>query len=410
MMKVCVLTHTFPKYKEDGTAAFMHSFVLGLKKAGNDVVVLVPYTPGLRKDDFGYKIVFYKYIWPAKLHVLGYSNTLKDGMKLRPKTYILAPFLFLSGIIHLYQLCKKEKIDVISAHWILPNGFIASVVSKLLKIPYTVTLPGSDVFVAKKNWFFSFLSLLAANNASAIISDSPKFLEILLTLHPKVHNSEIIPYPVDADRFRPMREGRNQIRRKLHLANNTVVVLAVGRLVHKKGFHYLIQAMSQIVHKDKNTRLVIVGDGDLRGALENLVSKLKLAKHVLFVGDIERSELFFYYNMADIFAMPSIKDKNGNIDDQPVSLIEAMSCGKPIVATNFPGIALTVVHSKSGFLTPQKNVLMIKRALEELIDSKELRIRMGRESRKIVTDKLSIEKIGERYSSLLRNAKNNYVI
>lgn len=405
-MKVCVLTHTFPKHKEDSTAAFMHSFVMGVIKSGNDVVVLTPYSPTLRKESFDYKIVSYKYIWPEKLHLLGYSSDLKEGMKLKPKIYFLAPFLLLSGILHLYQLCKREKIDVISSHWILPNGLIAAVVSRMIGIPYIVTLPGSDVFVAKKNWLFRFLAIYAANGASTVVADSPKFLETLRSLGPKIQNSEIIPYPVDIDKFKPLRKSVIPLRKILGLPNDSIIVLCVGRLVQKKGFKYAIMACSKLMHKNKNIYQVIVGDGDLRKELEDLVLKLKLKKRIIFVGNIERNELLLYYNMADIFVMPSIKDKDGNIDDQPVSLIEAMSCGKPVIATNFPGISLTVANEKNGFLTPQKNILAIRHALEKLIKSKELRMRMGRESRRIVLDKLGIEKIGKRYSLLLRNAVN----
>lgn len=404
-MKVCVLTHTFPKYKEDSIAAFMHSFVMGLKKAGHDIVVLTPYSSGLRKESFGYKIVSYKYIWPGKFHLLGYSSDLKEGMKLKPKIYFLAPLLLLFGIIRLYKLCKKEEIDVISSHWILPNGLIAAVVSRMIGIPYIVTLPGSDVFVARKNWLFRSLAIYAANGASTVVADSPKFLEILESLSPKIRNSEIIPYPVDINNFKPLRVNANPLRKSIGLSNDSIIVLSVGRLVQKKGFKYAIMACSKLMHKNKNIYQVIVGDGDLRKELESLVSKLELKKRIIFVGNIERSELVLYYNMADIFVMPSIKDKDGNIDDQPVSLIEAMSCGKPIVATNFPGISLTVADGRNGFLTPQKNTEAIKKALEKLISSKELRIRMGRESRRIVLDKLSMEKIGKRYGLLLRSAK-----
>lgn len=403
-MKICVLTHTFPKYMEDSTAAFMHSFVLGLKKAGNNVVVLAPFSPGLRKKSFEYKIVSFKYIWPEKLHLFGYSSDLKEGMKLKSKIYFLAPLLFLFGIFRLYQLCKREKIDVISSHWILPNGLIAAVVSRIIGIPYIVTLPGSDVFVATKNWLFRCLAIYAANGASTVVADSPKFLEILRSLGPKIKNSEIIPYPVDADKFKQLKSNVSPLRKKLGLSNDNLVVLCVGRLIQKKGFEYAILAISQLMNKNKNIYQIIVGDGDMRKNLEDLVLKLKLEKRIIFVGNKERSELLLYYNMADIFVMPSIKDKDGNIDDQPVSLIEAMSCGKPIVATNFPGISLTVAHEKNGFLIPQKNILAIRQALEKLIKSKGLRIKMGKESRRIVIDKLSVEKVGKRYGLLLKNA------
>lgn len=407
-MKICILTHTFPRYKNDSNAAFMHPLALGLKKAGNDVTVLTPYNSILKVNDFPYKVISYRYIWPRFLHLLGYSRTLKAGMELKKELYFLSPFFFLFGIIALCKLCLKEKFDIISSHWILPNGFIAFIASKITKTPYTVTLAGSDVYISQKNYFFTKMAILAANNASYILADSPKFLSEISDLGAKVKRSCIVPYPVSVEKFKPNNNERIKLRNKLGFKEKDIVIFGLGRLIHKKGFKYAIEAFSFLKKENKNIYLVIGGDGDLKKELENLCLELDVRNKVKFIGNIERNKVSFYYNMCDIFIMPSITDAQGNIDDQPVALIEAMSCGKPIVATKFPGISLTVKDEENGFLFPEKDVNSLRKALSKLIRSDKLRKKMGDKSRRIAFGNLCINRIGQKYTRIfLDTLKSN---
>lgn len=401
-MKICVITHTFPRFRNDPTAAFMDTLCRGLVKAGNKVFLLTPFDVLFSRENKPYQIITYRYIWPDRLHVLGYSRTLYGDVRLKKIVYLLAPFLFFFGFLALLRLVKKEKIDLICSHWILPNGFIAALVSKLTGVPFTVTLPGSDVFLAHKNKLFGKMAKGAGQEADAVLADSPQYMKSLLDLGVKTKISEIIPYPVDDKKLRPIKNGLARYRKKLHLNKKNLVILAVGRLVYKKGFNYLIQAMPPLVKKYSFIRLLIIGDGDQHSEWEALTHKLGINKYVGFLGMIDRKEISFYYNLADIFVMPSIKDKAGNIDDQPVSLIEAMACGKPVVATNFPGIAMTVKDNISGFLIPQKNVKMLTVFLGRLIESPSLREKMGRMGRLIVEKNLGCRKTGEKYTQVFR--------
>ena len=406
-MKVCVFTHTFPRFKEDTAAAFMEGLCRSLVEVGNEVFLLTPFDPRFSRKNEPYKIVTYRYIWPDLLHVLGYSRTLKSDVKLKKIVYLLAPFLYFFGFLALLRLVKKEKVDVISSHWILPNGFIAAIVSKISRIPFTVTLPGSDVFMAKKNIIFGAMAKWTGRQAGAILADSPQYLNGLKNIGVKPKFSEIIPYPVDEQKFRPVYRGLEKYQKKLGLTKNNLVILTVGRLVYKKGFNFLIQSMPFLVKNYPLVRLVIVGDGDQRDEWETLVSKLKLNHYVIFAGTAKRDEILYYYNLANVFAMPSVRDQAGNIDDQPVSLIEAMACGKPVVATNFPGIAMTVKDNISGFLVPQKNVRMLTIFLGRLIKSPSLRKKMGRMSRLIVEKNLGCRKTGEKYSQIFKKVIKN---
>lgn len=401
-MRICIVTHTFPKNLNDTTAAFMHPLVLGLKSLGNEVVVLTPYHRELRTSDFPYKIVTYKYIWPDFLHVLGYSQTLKDGTILRFYTYLLAPLLYFFGFFALLRILAKEKFDIISCHWILPNGFIAYLASRFIKVPYTVSLAGSDVYIANKNFLFSFMARICARKASAICADSPRYADELRRTGVKLGKVNIINYPVNISKVKVSPKGIQNLRKKLELPKDAIILLAVGRLIYKKGFDYLLKALPTLVRKNRNIILLIVGDGDLRRRLEELTLKLGLENHVRFVGSVQRGEIFSYYNLADVFVMPSIEDDYGNIDDRPVALLEAIACGKPVIATNFPGNALSIKEGESGFLVPQKDVKSLEYAIISLIESKDLRISMGRKASELANKDFGIKTIGEKYSAIFR--------
>src|SRR5690349_1814264 len=110
-MKICVLTHTFPRFSKDVAAPFMDGVARGLVAVGNEVFVLTPYSSKFswKKKDLPYKLITYKYIFPNSLHKLGYSETLANDMSLKWLMFVLSPFLYFFGTIALIRLIKKEK-------------------------------------------------------------------------------------------------------------------------------------------------------------------------------------------------------------------------------------------------------------------------------------------------------------
>lgn len=400
-MNVCILTHTFPKYPEDTTAAFMHPLVTGIQRAGNSVTVLTPYHHELKTKRFPYPIRTYRYIWPDNLHVLGYSQTLRHGTHLRISSWLLAPLLLIQGIIALLALTKKEKYDIVCAHWIVPNGIIAAVSCAIRKIPFTITLPGSDVYVAQKNALFAFLTRWAAERAAIVCADSPQYLKELTNIHAKPKKQTVIPYPVDLSTVFPSTQTI-KLRKKLAISTQAHILVSVGRLIEKKGFQYVIRALPEIRKKFPTVTYVIVGDGDMREFLEREAVRLNVRQAIYFVGNIIRKEIHEYYSLADIIIVPSIKDREGNIDDRPVALIEAMACERAVIATGFPGNSLTIDQGISGILIPQKDTRAIATAVLRLLMDTEMRKRLGKSARKQVREKFQLSVIGRQYSQLFQ--------
>lgn len=412
-MKVCVLTHTFPRHKKDFVAPFMDGVASGIQAAGNEVFVLIPWTPGFKrkKTDQKYKIITYKYIFPDRLHKLGFSQTLTNDMGLKPIMWLLAPLMYFFGFLALLTLVEREKIDIVNAHWILPNGFIAGLVSLFAGVPVVSTLPGSDVYMAEKNALFSWMARFATKHSAAVTSNSPQLLDDLARINTKDKNEQRelkkkfqpIIYGVDPGKFKPNKSWGEKIRKELNIPKGNLVILGVGRLVAKKGFRYLIKAAPAVLNKNKNVNFVVIGEGDRRKGLEDLAKKLNVYEKFRFPGWADYEKLAHYYNLGDVFILPSVRDEEGNLDDQSVSVVEAMACGKPIVTTDFPGYKIVVEDGGNGFLIKEENSKEIADGLIKLLASRELRERMGRRSRDLIIEKFSWKAIGRQYTKVFKS-------
>lgn len=418
-MRICILTHTFPRFSGDTVAPFMHGVAESIQKAGNKVFVLTPFTPGFKrkKTDQKYKIITYKYVFPDSLHRLGYSQTLINDVELKTIMWVLSPLMYFFGTIALIRLIKKEKIDIVNAHWILPNGFIAGVAKIFTGVKVVSTLPGSDVYMAQKNFFFGFLAKFATLMSGWVTSNSPQLLDDLVEVNTKDVSRQkglkrkfsSIIYGVDPKKFRPTTKMREITRKKFSVPDNDLIVLGVGRLVDKKGFKYLIKAVPAVLKANKNVTFVVIGEGDQRQELEDLAKDLGVNGNIRLPGWVDYDKLVHYYNVSDIFILPSIRDEEGNLDDQSVSVVEAMACGKPVITTDFSGYKIVVKDGINGYLVSEKRSELIADRIVKLLSSKALRLRMGRNSRKLVIRNFSWRAIGEQYSLLFRRLVNKSV-
>jgi glycosyltransferase involved in cell wall biosynthesis/SAM-dependent methyltransferase len=327
---------------------------------------------------------------------------------------LLSPFMFICGFFSLYSLIRRERIDLVNAHWILPNGFIASFASLLLGTPLVSTLPGSDVYMADRNRFYRFMARFATKHSIHVTSNSPQLISDLIDIN--THEAKIkeelllktspIIYGVDPKKFFPTTKWKRRISKQFNIPLTDRVIVAVGRLVAKKGFRYLIEAAPAILKKYPSTKFVVIGEGDARSDLEERVQHLGIKDSFRFPGWVDYAALIHYYNYSDIFILPSIRDQDGNLDDQSVSVIEAMSCGKPIVTTDFPGYKLVVRDGVNGYLVPEKNSRAISKSIIALLKSPILRRKMGQASRKLVQTNFSWPKIGEQYTKLFSQYVN----
>jgi glycosyltransferase involved in cell wall biosynthesis len=172
---------------------------------------------------------------------------------------------------------------------------------------------------------------------------------------------------VDLAHFRPKRSTESN--------EEAPLILAIGRLVPKKGFVHLIRACELLAQRGVNFRCWIIGEGPERAALQTAISASNLEERVCLVGT--QTEIKKYLQRADVFVMPCVLDHSGDRDGIPTTLMEAMAMQVPVISTGISGIPELVKHEQTGLLTPPANAEALAQAICRLIADEQLRQKLA---------------------------------
>lgn len=399
-MKILTLTSSYPKFPGDTTAPFIESITKSLADRGHEITVVLPARRDLAPQALK-GVVFrpYRYALGAGFAQFGYAESLRADVKLKKMAGLVAPLAVVSGAARVWAEVIRTAFDVVHAHWAVPNGTMALPAVFWSGRPLVVSLHGSDVFLSEKRVLFRQAARLAFRRADAVTACSEDLAERSRALGspPRL---ETIPYGVDTDLFRPNPDAAARMRKKLSLTPEQPLILAVGRLVHKKGFDVLIDAVPRLLARHSNLRVVIGGRGDLERALSEQVARRGVESAVSLVGNIPREELPDYYAAASIVAVPSVRDPAGNVDGLPNVLLEAMASGAAVVASAVGGIPQALEDRLSGRLVGEKNPEALADAVSEILASREERRSLGDAARRRARDAFSWSRVGERFEAL----------
>jgi glycosyltransferase involved in cell wall biosynthesis len=405
-MRILTVTSSYPKYAGDTTAPFIASITGALAARGHEITIVLPAREDLDPEPIeGVRFCPFRYAPTRGLSVFGYAEALRADVAVKSQTYLAAPLALLSGARRLWAEAGRHSYDVLHAHWVVPNGAMAWPVSRARELPLVVSLHGSDVFLSEKKAPFRAAAKLAFARASAATACSDDLAERSLALG-AAPRPEVIPYGVDASSFQAQPEAGRALRRKLGIDDEALVVFAVGRLVRKKGFEYLLDAVarwSRSVASPPALSLVIAGKGDLRLELEQAAQTLGIADKVALVGDVERGALPSYFAMADIVAVPSVRDAAGNVDGLPNVLLEAMASASAIVASDVAGISQAIRHDRDGILVPERDPEALASAMTSLSGSRQKRRALGTSARARAIEAFNWNLVGERFESVFRS-------
>lgn len=236
------------------------------------------------------------------------------------------------------ELAKKHgPFDVVDVHWTYPDLLPAIKVAEKLNIPICVTLRGMEAFYIAENDARTQEIVAQLKKVDAVISLSKE----MATYANRVANTDsitsIITNGVDTDKFKF--KEQSACRTELSLPSDQTILLGVGSLIERKGFHHVINALSDLAKQEpeKNYHYYILGstglEGNYEATLKNLTDKLGLTDRVHFVGKIDNSQLPTWYNACDIFCLSSSGEGSPNV------LTEAISCGTPAVATDVGSVS-----------------------------------------------------------------------
>jgi glycosyltransferase involved in cell wall biosynthesis len=405
-MHIGVLTHNYPRFPGDFSGTFVEALCDELARQGHRITVWAPYDPAyarpltyIPKPSGGESpqpvtLRLYRYAYPPRLHRLGYMRSMQSDLALRLEAYLLSPALFAGGTRKVLAEAAQLRPDVLHAHWVLPNGFLGAVTSRRLGIPLAVSVPGSDAQVAAKNPLFRRMAAFTFAQARLLTANSAELRDAVLPLGADLRKFDMIIYGTDPYALRPSPQGTAELRARLGIAESTPVVLCVGRMVYKKGFDVLIRALADPVLRARALAVVMVGGGDEFQAWQQLAAELGVGQRVHWVGSVPKTEIGIYYNMADMLAMPSVSRPADGLN---VCVLDAMSCGKPVVASTVAGNPLAVVDGVTGLLLPEQNPQALAAGVAALLDNPQRAREMGAAGRRRIEDELGWPQLARRY-------------
>jgi glycosyltransferase involved in cell wall biosynthesis len=337
--------------------------------------------------------------------VWGFAGALVADTSLRPTALAVSPVAAISAVAHLARLAKRLRPDVLHAHWLLPNGPLVALVSQRTGIPLAISLHGSGVFLAERHTMLARAARYALRRAVQVTACSGDLARRAERLSASALATTVIPYGVEATAFTPASAAeRERAKVALGLSASSFVILAVGRLVAKKGFEFLIRAIPPLADGTPKPALVIAGSGDLEHELRQLASECGVGDCTRFLGDVDRERITRLFHAADVLAVPSIHDAAGNVDGLPNVVLEGLASGLPLVASRVAGIPEVIQHERNGLLVPEQNWKAISAALRRLAVDDELRRSLANAARQTAQDTLDWRLITARYADTLTKA------
>jgi len=228
-----------------------------------------------------------------------------------------------------YSYLKEQKYNVFLVHKPL-DFFVCYFIKRISPKTKTIFVSGGEDFYGFDKYFSKYIDFMFA-----VSNDNAKKIKKRYK-----RDVKIIPNGVDINKFKPNETDKKNLRDKYSLQNKKIL-LSVGRIVGWKGFQLIIKSLIEL----KDFHYILIGDGEYIEELKKIAKELKLEKRVLFLGMIDNQELPKYLNIADIFVQPSIGHEAFGI-----TIIEAMACGLPIVASRNGGIVDILKSSNSGYM------------------------------------------------------------
>jgi len=194
-----------------------------------------------------------------------------------------------------------------------------------------------------------------------------------------------IPNGIDINKFKPI--NVDDLREKLKLDLNEKIILSLGKIVKQKGYHLLLKILPDIL-RNYNVKLVIVGAGSYLSDLKKMAIKLGIKDRVIFTGKISDNDLLKYYNLADIFAFPTLR-----MEGLPLVVMEAMACKVPVVASRIGGIPTVIENEKDGLLIRPNDLEDLKDKILMLLEDEKFAKKIGKNARNKIVKKFSVDKM-----------------
>jgi rhamnosyl/mannosyltransferase len=310
-----------------------------------------------------------------------------------PVTRLATPFSITSAPVSpsLAAAVNASGADLVHVHLPHPAAVLGLLASGY-RGPLVVTYHSDVVRQRLMSALFHPLLHLLLRRASAILVTSPNYLATSPVLAAHRSRCRVIPYGISLERFGAPRDPRVPA---LRVRFGPRLVLAVGRLVYYKGFDVLLQAMAAV-----DGRLVLIGDGPLRGALEARVAESGLRDKVVFLGELQNEDAAPYFEAADVFVLPSI----ARSEAFGIVQLEAMASGTPVVNTRLDsGVPWVSQDGQTGLTVPVGDCDALAAAINRVLSDEALGARLGAGGRARVQEEFGDVRMGDRIAAVYQD-------
>lgn len=278
---------------------------------------------------------------------------LVDGVNVFRPRFVSIPGYFrsfdgfsmaLASFFLVRRLCRKQGFNAIDAHFAYPDGYAAVQLGKWLGIPVTITLRGTEVSQSKTS--LKKKLLYAVKNANKVFAVADFLKKAVNSAGADRHDILVVGNGVDTHKFYPLE--KQDARMQLGIEEGRSVIITVGGLVERKGFHRVLEVLPELITRQPHLLYLIVGgasaEGDWSAYLRRIVAEHKLDHHVRFLGSVDPDRLRLPLSASDVFVLPTRNEGWANV------LLEAMACGLPVVTTNIGGNAEVITSDELGIL------------------------------------------------------------
>jgi glycosyltransferase involved in cell wall biosynthesis len=391
---IVMVTSSYPRFPGDSVGTFMEPIARSVAARGHIVHVVAPWHPLVQRSDFegGVHFHFYRYAPVRALNVFGYAAAMRADVSLRGAAFIAAPLALAQGWRTARRVARQHHAAIVHAHWVIPGGVTGWLAAP--ELPLVVSLHGSDVFVAEKLMPARVAARRVFRRAAAVTACSPDLAQRAIRLGADPSRIDVVPYGVDTERFTPNRADRNAIRATLGATEHDLLIFAAGRLVRKKGFEYLIDALAGLPQASR-ALVVIGGAGDLDAELRERAGKVRHTR-ITFAGNLNQDRVADYLAAADVAVVPSVRDDAGNVDGLPNIVLEALASGVPLITTSAGGIGEVVANGRTAIIVPERDAPAICAAIVSLAEDGERRRLLAANGRALVQRDYSWERTAER--------------
>ncbi len=295
-----------------------------------------------------------------------YRETM-DGIEVLHPRFFSVPGLFKRldgwllalGAFRLMRRLRHEgRCDLIDSHFAYPDGYAASLLARWLDVPFTITLRGTESRLARQPAFRERMAR-GLHAASAVFAVSDSLRQVALALGLPEARAQVVGNGVDTGKFHPV--DKTDARNHLGLPADAPVLVSVGGLVERKGFHRVIDCLPALIGEFPQLRYLVVGgpgpEGDMSAQLRAQVARLGLERHVIFTGPMKSEELKLPLSAADLFVLSTRNEGWANV------FLEAMACGLPVVTTDVGGNAEVVCKPELGRIVPFGDQAALEQAI-----------------------------------------------